>query len=248
MIGIDPTVDFVCKRLLGSPDRPAMTLHFLNSFLRFAPPIREVRILNPTIEKEFEGDKWSLLDILATDDEGRVFNIEIQTSRPKGLPKRLTYYAASLLVDQLEIGDRYHDLRPAIGICLLDAIELVGEPALHNRFELRSETGRSLTDCLQIHLIELPKYIPPDDNEPIGDPVDQWLFFFRHAEKSTGEELTRRLPHPVFKSATGVLQMIAKNPDERWLYNARLKMERDARARVDLACEEAAEKAAEKAK
>jgi predicted transposase/invertase (TIGR01784 family) len=100
---------------------------------------------------------------------------------------------------------------------------------------------------LQIHLIELPKYIPPDDNEPIGDPVDQWLFFFRHAEKSTGEELTRRLPHPVFKSATGVLQMIAKNPDERRLYNSRLKMERDARARVDLACEEAAEKAAEKA-
>jgi hypothetical protein len=31
---------------------------------------------------------------------------------------------------------------------------------------------------LQIHLIELPKYILPDDNEPIGDPVDQWLFFF----------------------------------------------------------------------
>jgi hypothetical protein len=70
MIGIDPTVDFVCKRLLGSPDRPAMTLHFLNSFLRFTSPIREVRILNPTIEKEFEEDKWSLLDILATDDKG----------------------------------------------------------------------------------------------------------------------------------------------------------------------------------
>jgi hypothetical protein len=88
-----------------------------------------------------------------------------------------------------------------------------------------------LTDCLQIHLFELPKYVPPSDNRVISDPVEQWLYFFRRAEESTAEELTARLPDPVFAEAAGVLEMIAKNPDERRLYNERLKLERDERAR-----------------
>ena len=230
-IGIDPTVDFACKRVLGSPEHPAITLHFLNAVLQFPSRIREVQILNPTIEKEFEGDKWSLLDVLAKDEQGRLYDIEIQTTRPLGLRQRLAYYASCLLVGQLEGGGDYRDLRPSIGICLLDAIEFRNEEALHHTFQLRSEGGLLLTDCLRIHLFELPKYVPPSDNQVIDDPAEQWLYFFCRADESTAEELTARLPDPVFAEATGVLEMIAKNPEERRLYNERLKMERDERAR-----------------
>jgi predicted transposase/invertase (TIGR01784 family) len=249
-IGIDPTVDFACKRVLGSPDHPAITLHFLNSVLQFRPPITEVRILNPTIEKGFDGDKWSLLDILAKDELGRLYDIEVQTTRPVGMRKRLAYYAACLLVEQLESGGDYQDLRAAIGICLLDAIEFRDQVALRHQFQLRSEGGLSLTDCLQIHLFELPKYVPPSDNRVITDPVEQWLYFFCRADRSTASELVRRLPDPVFAEATGVLEMIARNPEDRRLYNERLKMERDERARLLQArldgCEEGIEKGIEK--
>ena|GEM_PF-271410 len=231
IIGIDPTVDFACKRVLGSPEHPAITLHFLNAVMRLPAPIREVRILNPTIEKAFEDDKWSLLDVLATDELGRLYDIEVQTTRPLGLRQRLAYYASSLLVGQLESGGDYRDLRPSICICLLDAIEFRSEPALHHNFQMRSESGLLLTDCLQVHLFELPKYVPPSDNRVINDPIEQWLYFFRRAEESTAEELIARLPDPVFAEAAGVLEMIARNPDERRLYNDRLKLERDERAR-----------------
>ena len=230
-IGIDPTVDFACKRVLGSPEHPAITLHFLNAVLRLLTPIREVRILNPTIEKAFEDGKWSLLDILATDESGRMYDIEIQTTRPLGLRQRLAYYVSCLLAGQLESGDDYRELRPSIGICLLDAIEFRSAAALHHHFQLQTDSGVLLTDCLQVHLFELPKYVPPSDNRVISDPIDQWLYFFRQAGQSTAKELTARLPDPVFAEATGVLEMIAKNPDERRLYNERLKMERDERAR-----------------
>jgi len=50
------------------------------------------------------------------------------------------------------------------------------------------------------------------------------------------------LPDPVFAEATGVLEMIAKNPDERRFYNERLKMERDERARNLQALEDGLEK------
>jgi len=230
-IGIDPTIDFACKRVLGNPDHPAITLHFLNSVLQFPCPIRKVQILNPSIEKDFEDDKWSLLDILATDELDRLYNIEVQTTRPMGLRQRLTYYACALLTGQMEKGDAYHKIRPTIGICLLDAIEFGDEPSLRHNFQLRSPGGVVLTDCLQIHLFELPKYVPPSDNGIVVDPISQWLYFFCRAKESTAEELTKRLPDPVFAEATGVLQMISMTPRESYYYNLRLKMERDARAK-----------------
>jgi hypothetical protein len=58
-IGIDPTVDFACKRVPGSPEHPAITLHFLNAVLRLLTPIRQVRILNPTIERSYLDWAWS---------------------------------------------------------------------------------------------------------------------------------------------------------------------------------------------
>ncbi len=64
-IGIDPLVDFAGKKLLGSPDHPAITLHFLNAVLGGSPTITAVEILDPTVEKEFEEDKYAILDIRA---------------------------------------------------------------------------------------------------------------------------------------------------------------------------------------
>ncbi|WP_146514776.1 hypothetical protein [Rubripirellula amarantea] len=44
--------------------------------------------------------------------------------------------------------------------------------------------------------------------------------------------MARRLPDPIFEEATGVLEMIAKNPEERQHYEDRLKAERDEWART----------------
>lgn len=237
-IGIDPLIDFAAKRLLGSPEHSQITLHFLNAVLHFSDPIVEVAIQNPINLKDFDSDKLSILDIKATDTVGRRYNIEVQTTRPLGLPKRLTYYAAKQLTEQLTEGDQYADLNPSISICILDALMFRDVPALQHAFQLRTADGLSLTDCLQVHIFELPKYVIPSDNGPITDPVDQWLYFFREASHLTAEELVDRLPDPVFSEATGVLEMIAKNPQERQLYEDRLKAERDARAKEDYAREE----------
>ena len=113
-IGIDPKVDFACKLLLGSPAHPMITLHFLNAVFGGNPPITDVQILNPIVGKNFEADKVSILDVLATDEHGRFIDIEIQTTLPAGLSKRLTYYAASQLVEQLGEGDSYRELRPPL--------------------------------------------------------------------------------------------------------------------------------------
>ncbi|MCC9604080.1 Rpn family recombination-promoting nuclease/putative transposase [Stieleria sp. JC731] len=245
VIGIAPRVDFACKLLLGSPDHPAITIHFLNAVLGGDPKITQVQIRNPIAGKRFDEDKLSILDILATDDHDRLIYIEIQTTLPAGLAERLTYYAASQLIEQLGEGDSYRDLRPSIGICILDAMLFRDSASLHLDFQLRSRTGERLTDCLQIHLLELPKYVPETDNDVPSDSIRQWMHFFRFAAKSTPEELHRQLHDPVFTEAIGVLEMIAKNPEERRFYESRLKMQRDEEARLEAAREQGIEQGVE---
>ena len=65
--------------------------------------------------------------------------------------------------------------------------------------------------------------------------VPEWAYFFRCASNLTAEELNQRLADPVFAEATGVLEMIAKSPEERRYYEARLKMQRDEQARLEAA-------------
>ena len=154
--GIDPTVDFAFKRLLGSPEHSRITVHFLNAVLGVSPRITEVTILNPFLEKDFEEDILSVLDVLATDEQGRRLNVEMQTSLPVGIQQRLAYYTACLYVEQLTEGQDYPALRPAISICVLDAVMFPGSSDLHLDFRLRDDRhGETLTHDLQIHTIEL---------------------------------------------------------------------------------------------
>lgn len=235
-LGIDPKVDFAFKKLLGSREHPEITIHFLNAVLDGDPTISSVEILNPFNEKDFEDDKLSILDVKATDDQGRLLDIEMQTSLPGELGKRLIDYAAQQYVEQLREGARYVGLMPSIGISVLDGVLFPEVPDVHLDFRLRSENpALTLSDALQIRLLELPEYILPSDNEAITEPLDQWSYFFLRSQHLTLEELTSRLPDPVFAEAAKVLEMISRTPDDRALYEARLKLQRDEQSRLQAA-------------
>jgi predicted transposase/invertase (TIGR01784 family) len=227
-IEINPLVDYACKCLLGDPAHPTLTLHFLNAVLKPSQPIVDVQILNPIVDKEFEDDKLAIMDILARDATGASYNIEIQRAIQTSLAKRLTYYATTQFVEQLGEGEGYENLRPSVCICLLEDVMFPAQLTVHNEFQLRTTDGLLLTDCLQIHLLELLKYEFPSDNDLITDPLEMWLYFFRRAMRCRSEELLRRLCDPVFEEAVGILEMIQRNPHERRLYQARLKAQRDA--------------------
>ena len=232
-IGIDPTVDYAFKRMLGSPEHTAITIHFINSVLSCDPPIVEVDLLNPFLEQETEEDKLAILDIRARDDQGRWLNIEMQTSLPGSLPDRLTYYVSSLYAEQLQQGEQYGDLRPAVTICVLDQVLFPWVPDPHLRFMLHEPNHRLLlTDHLQVHLMELPKYNCEKEELAHATPLQMWFYFLRNATNLDREEIERLLPDIPFLEAAGVLEMIARSPRERELYKARLKLARDEEARL----------------
>jgi predicted transposase/invertase (TIGR01784 family) len=231
-IGIDPTIDFAFKRVLGNPDHADITLHFLNAVMGGKPRITRVEFTNPFLEKQHFGDKLSILDILATDEHGRQFDIEMQTTLPAELPQRLIYYVALLYASRLGAGQEYATLRPAICICVMDEILFPQSPHLHQEFRLRTADGLEFSENLQIRTLELPKYRRPENNEVIESAVEKWAYFVRFAALSTSDELTARLADREFAAAAGVLEMIAKTPEERYWYELSLKSARDEVSRL----------------
>lgn len=98
-LGIDPTVDYVFKRLFADPANRDLLIHLLNAVLRLVSPIVEVKVLNPFNEKDFTDGKLTVLDIKARCSDGRWYNIEMQREIDLSLRSRLAYYCASLFAD-----------------------------------------------------------------------------------------------------------------------------------------------------
>ncbi|MEI7699304.1 MAG: Rpn family recombination-promoting nuclease/putative transposase [Planctomycetia bacterium] len=239
IIGISPTVDFAFKLMLGSAEHSRVTIHFLNSILVDQPRITQVEILNPFLAKDRDNDKLAILDILATDEHGRRVNIEMQTTLPAGMSQRLAYYAASIYVGQLYEGNHYTDLRPAISICVLTQPMFSQSSALHLDFRLRESTeSLILTDDLQIHLLQLENLRVTAENVYYARPTERWAYFLKNADKLTAEDVRRLFPDDEIAEAAGVLQMISQTPEQLMLYNARLKFQRDAEARLQKARED----------
>jgi predicted transposase/invertase (TIGR01784 family) len=246
-IGISPLVDFVFKLLLGSPEHSRVTIHFLNAILVGHPRITSVQFLNPFLGKQTENDKLAVLDILATDEHGRLLNIEVQTSLPVGMSQRLTYYVSNIYASQLYEGDPYRKLRPAISICVLSRSMFPKSTGLHLDFRLREASGKlTLTDDLQIHLLQLNHLQVTAENVYNASPAERWAWFLLNADKLTSAEIRRLFPDEEFLEAAGVLEMISQTPEQMMLYNARLKMQLDNEARLYHAREEALEEGMEK--
>ena len=68
--------------LFGTPGNESILLNFLNAVLESdgQPPAKSVVAKNPFNPQTFVTDKYTILDVKATDERGDIFAVEFQTS------------------------------------------------------------------------------------------------------------------------------------------------------------------------
>src|SRR2546423_725357 len=196
--GIDPKVDYVFKRLFGRQPNLALSIHLLNAVLQ--PPsdqrVVDLELLNPFNDKDRLDDKLSIVDIKARDQSGRQFNVEMQILAQRYYEKRILYYGTRLHQQQLYEGEDYRLLRPTISISFLDHVLFPQVPDYHLRFRLLEASHHfPLTDDLEFHLLELPKF--KKSEAELASGLDIWLYFLRHAAKMDTEALPAALQRPL---------------------------------------------------
>ena len=98
---ISPRVDLAFKKIFGVEENKDLLISLINSIIGTEDQVKEVTLLNPYNPKNFKQDKLSILDVKATNQDGKRFNIEIQISDEADYDKRALYYWAKLYTEQL---------------------------------------------------------------------------------------------------------------------------------------------------
>jgi len=92
---LNPRLDLNFKRVFGSS--PELLSALINAVRWNEPQVTVESIRNPEVAP---GDLRKKLIVLVRDETGRLFNIELQTRPHMGLPARLVFYLARVLVNE----------------------------------------------------------------------------------------------------------------------------------------------------
>ncbi len=225
---IDPTVDFAFKRLFGTPSNAALLVDLLNAVVT-GPLVREVTLLNPFTEKEFENDKQAIFDIRAKDQAGRPFLLEMQKLVPWFFPKRILFNWAGAYAEQLQKGDYHATLVPTVVLCILTQNRFEDDE-VHHVFRM-VDAERNILFCkdAEIHTIELSKF--RSEAEQVATPIERWCYFLTHAMEMDPKALPEQLETPAIIQAMEVLMRIRESEQDRQAYLARRQNDADIATR-----------------
>jgi predicted transposase/invertase (TIGR01784 family) len=227
---LDPKNDYVFKRLFVRA--PELLVALINAVrVGEGAPIAKVIIRNAVIDGEELGNKSIALDILAEDEHGRRYDIEMQVRLHPALSVRNLFYLAKVYAQQLKTGEDYSQARPVIGIHLVD-FELFTETKnqrqqAHWRFEFRDRRQPSvrLSDQLILHIIELPKADRLGLTDRQETDLQAWVKFFKHWKEHTTMSALDSAP---VQQAWNDLQRISADEEERYKALARERALSDA--------------------
>jgi len=218
---INPLIDCVFKAILGSEKNKNLLIHFLNAVLELkkGERISDVTILNPYNERQFTGDKLSIVDVKAKDEKANVYQIEVQLAAHADLKPRILYTWSSMYHSQIEKGDEFEKLKPAISIWILDKNLFKDIDSCHLPFSVYNpENKLNLTDHLAIHLIQLPKW---KNKGKIKSEKDRWIYLFKEGKHTNLENPPEILTTKEMRQVMQVLKNFSENQRNFLLYQSR---------------------------
>jgi len=81
--------------------------------------------------------------------------------------------------------------------------------------------GISLSDHLQIHTLDLPRWLEQDHEDEVGDRLQSWMRFF--TEASGWIEVPQEINHPSLETAMSVLKKFKSNAKWNSAYRMRMR-------------------------
>jgi predicted transposase/invertase (TIGR01784 family) len=230
MSTINPRVDIAFKKIFGVEENKDLLISLINSVVGKEDQVSDVTLLNPYTLKNYREERSSILDIKAKSQKGKHFNIEMQILDEGDYDKRALFYWAKLYTEQLSKGDDFFLLSKTIGIHILNFTSIPTTDKYHNVFHItEKDSGIHYFKDLELHTIELKKF-SENPREELNDLVarvksslDMWVAFLTRHDLLDKEHLPPQLNSPTIKKALDVIEVMSMSPEEREVYEGRLK-------------------------
>ncbi len=222
---LNPLIDYTFKKIFGNEKHKEILIHFLNSLgiESQGHKIVDLRILDHTNEKRFKLDKYSVMDIKATLNNGELVNIEVQILPYEHMLQRTIYYLTKMYSDQLTQGDDYGKLCNTITVNVLGYNQFEHD-RIHSVYHIRdAETCEKLGDFLEIHFIETQKI--GKSPQKLGEDLKGWLLFLSNPENQRITELGKEVGE--VGQAINLLEELSRSREERAIAEEREKAIRD---------------------
>ena len=231
---INRTNDAVFKAIFAK--YPKITLALINAFLEFqgTEQLVDIEFIDREIDSDEYDGKESRLDILGVTASGVKVNIEMQVNSLAAMGERSLFYWARNFAD-LKRGEEYDQLKRTIAINIL-GFNLFNEkkyPDMHSCFGIYDiKTQCQLTDKLEIHFLELPKF----KSKSVKDMnrMEKWAAYF--SPGTTDEELEEiAAAEEAIREAMEVEDVFTKDEVAKRSYEKAEKFRRDQAAQLEYA-------------
>ena len=221
---LNPLNDYIFKRIMGEEESKDNLIAFLNAVLDADDRKKLVSLEivdNKELTKEMISDKSGRLDVRAKTADGMQLDIEVQLTNQHNMEKRTMFYWGKLFLEGIKQGDDYINLSKVITINILD-FEFLDLDKFHSKYHLweDAEENYLLTDLIEIHFIETPKFKALKEKDLKGNPLHRWLKFF---DKMLSEEELKELIEmdSAIKRAEKKLEYLSSDAETLALYKAR---------------------------
>lgn len=227
---LKPINDFIFKKLFGDKGDEPMLISFLNAVLKktHKDQITTITIQdNKELTQELINDKTGRIDVRATTKRGEEIDIEVQVANQNNMDKRTLFYWSKLYLEGIKKGDDYKKFSKVITINLLD-FEFLDISHYHSSFHLWEDEQKDfmLTDLVEIHFIELPKFRKMQDKNYKDNPLQRWLAFLETDISMTMLEELMQM-EPAIKMAEEKLDFLSSDPYTIEIYKARENSEHE---------------------
>lgn len=207
---------------MGEEESKENLIAFINSVLDPEDQVDDIEIINnKELTKEMISDKTGRLDVRAKTIDGCEINIEVQLSNQRNMEKRTMFYWGKLFLEGIKQGEEYIQLSKVITINILD-FDYLDIERFHTKYHLweDEEEDYMLTDLIEIHFIEMPKFRQLKRKDIENNSLHRWLKFF---DKRISEEEIKELIEmdTAIKRAEAKLKHLGSDPETLSLYRAR---------------------------
>ena len=215
---LNPRSDLVFKKIFG--ERKHLLISFLNSLLPLPSdgliesleylPVEQI----PTIPVL----KRTIVDVKCTDQQGRIFIVEMQIEWSSYFMQRMLFGASQAYIRQLDKGDRYEYLKPVYGLGLLaGTFDNESLDFYHHYKIVNVDKPQREIKGLQFVFIELPKFKAVTHAEKKLQVL--WLRFMSEINEKTKVIDPELLKVSEIKEAVELTEEAAYTPEELAAYD-----------------------------
>ena len=230
---IPVTNDYIFKRIFTKEGNEDILKDLLIAILE--EPIEKIQVqAEVSLEKEIAENKLGRLDIQAILDDKTIVNIEMQVVNHHDIIERTMFYWAGMYYNHFKEGNEYKKAKRTISINILNYNEFEEGP-YHEIAKLRREfKNKLLTEKVEIHFIQLPKFIK--EKRGSETKIEQWMQFISQVNQGEVERAMKK--NKEVKKAVEQYKVLTGDEYERRLAFLRDKAVRDEQSAIAGAKEE----------